>query len=186
MKPEYLKVPNAKVPVGRLMRVSSMLLFVEGIFLWLFWTAHEPPLGPGSLGVYSLFGIGHPQHNVFLVPRSSGTVILLFAGFNSVIILGAYRHGRKWSWYVLLLVYLALLSPPTIGAAISPGIGAEYYTEVQQSMTPGFTVGGGTGGPFFIEVSLLGVIIPWVLFIPGILLGLQLHSSPMSPRNQQT
>ena len=162
MKPEYLKVREAKVPVGRLWRVSAILLFVEGIFLVLFWRVHGNAIEPGVLGVYSLFGImGHPPHNIFFIPNNSGSVILLFAGFNSVIILLYYRHGRKWSWYVLLLVYLALLFPPTIGAAISPGIGAEYYVEA-----------GGGRPPWYNEVSLLGVIIPWVLFIPGILLGL--------------
>ena len=147
------------------LKISSILLFVEGIFLWLFWMAHTTPLAPGSLGVYSLFGIGHPPHNVFFGLPNSHFAILLFAVFNSAIILLYYRHGRKWSWYVLLLVYLALLSPPTIGAAISPGIGAEYYTEVIPGM-----IGGRS--PFYMEVSLLGVIIPWVLFLPGILLGL--------------
>lgn len=42
-----------------------------------------------------------------------------------------------------------------------PGIGAEYYKEAR-----------GSGPPWFNEVSLQGVVIPWVLFIPGILLGL--------------
>ena len=72
-----------------------------------------------------------------------------------------YRHAKKWAWFVLLAVYLAMLFPPTIGAAISHGIGAEYYKE-----------GRGGAPPWFNEVSLLSVIIPWVLFVPGILLGL--------------
>ena len=143
------------------LKISSMLLFVEGIFLVLFWRLHETAIGPGALGVYSLFGIGHPPHNVFFIPSNTGAGIIAFAAFNSFLILRYYRHGRRWSWYVLLLVYLALLFPPTIGAAISPGIGVEYYVAA-----------GGTGPPLYTEVSLLGVIIPWVLFIPGILLGL--------------
>ena len=148
------------------LKISSMLLFVEGIFVTLFWIAHGHNSGPGSLGVYSLFGIDHPPHNVLFVPQNSFLVILLFLVFNSFIILKYYRHGRKWSWYVLLLAYLALIFPPTIGAAISRGVGAKYYLEAR----PGLF--GGTIGPFYNEVSLLGVIIPWVLFLPGILLGL--------------
>ncbi len=146
------------------LHISSILLLVEGIFLPLFWIAHGRNTGPGSLGVYSLFGIEHsPHHNVFFLNTPPDTpflviptpfVILLFAVFNSFFILKYYRHGTKWSWYVLLFTYLALIFPPTIGEAISRGIGAEYYI-----------------GPFYQELSLLGVIIPWVLFIPGILLG---------------
>ena len=120
----------------------------------LFWIGHGSNSGPGSTGVYSLLGIEHPPHNVFFVPRHTFRIILLFPVFNSFIILKYYRHGRKWSWYVLLLAYLAFIFPPTIGKAISPGIGAAYYL-----------------GPYYIEVSLLGVIVPWVLFVPGILLG---------------
>ncbi len=150
--------PSTEIMRTSYLRISSILLLVEGIFLPLFWIAHEPNTGPGSLGVYSLFGIEHsPHYNVFFL--TYGTiptpfVILLFAVFNSFFILRYYRHGTKWSWYVLLLTYLALIFPPTIGEAISRGIGAKYYI-----------------GPFYQELSLLGVIIPWVLFIPGILLG---------------
>jgi len=156
--------------------ISSILLLVEGIFLPLFWIAHEHNSRPGSLGVYSLFGIDHPPHNVFFVPNNSALVILLFTVPNSFIILRYYRHGRKWSWYVLLLAYLALIFPPTIGAAISRGIGAEYYLEARLGLF------GGTLGPFYNQVSLRGVIIPWILFIPGILLGsgIVLGSKPKS------
>ena len=141
--------------------VSSILLLVEGIFLPVFWIGHGGNSGPGSMGLYSLLGIEHPPHNVFFVPRHTFLLILLFPLFNSFVIFKYYRHGRKWAWYVLLLAYLALIFPPTIGKAISPGIGAEYYKEA-----------GGTRPPWYIEVSLRGVIIPWVLFLPGILLGL--------------
>ena len=134
--------------------VSSILLLVEGIFLPVFWIGHGGNSGPGSMGLYSLLGIEHPPHNVFFVPRHTFLLILLFPIFNSFVILRYYRHGIKWSWYVLLLAYLAFIFPPTIGKAISPGIGAAYYL-----------------GPYYIEVSLVGVIIPWVLFVPGILLG---------------
>ena len=140
------------------LKISSALLFIEGIFLPLFWIVHETNYRPGSFGVYSLFGIDHPPHNDFLLT-------LLFPVFNSIIILKYYRHGRIWSWYVLLFAYLVLIFPPTIGVAISRGIGARYYSGPFSH--PLF----GTVGPFYYEVSLLGVIIPWVLFVPGILLG---------------
>lgn len=145
--------------------ISSILLLVEGIFLPLFWIAHGDNSGPGSMGVYSLFGIDHPPHNVLFVPRHTPSIILLFPVLNSFIILKYYRQGRKWSWYILLLAYLALIFPPTIGAAISHGLGGTYYLPAR----PGLF--GGTLGPFYQEVSLPSVIIPWILFIPGILLG---------------
>ena len=145
-------------------KVSSVLLFVEGIFLLLFWGVHGRAIGPDVWGMYSLFGIGHPPHNVFFLPRSGPMVLFLFAVFNTLVILMYYRQGKKWAWYVLLVVYLGLLIPPTIGAAISHGIGAEYYNEA-----------GGTSPPWYNEVSLQGVIIPWVLFLPGILLVLSPH-----------
>ena len=144
-----------------LLKISWVLLFVEGIFLLLFWGAHQQAIGPDASGVYSLFGIGHPPHNVFYLPRSGPSILLLFVIFNSFIILMAYRHGKKWSWFVLLVVYLGLLIPPTIGSPISHGIGTEFYTDA-----------GGSRLPWYNEVSLQGVIIPWVLFLPGILLGL--------------
>ena len=140
------------------LRVSSALLFAQGFFLPLFWIVHETNHAPGSLGVYSLFGIDHPPHNDFLFT-------LLFPLFSSFIILKYYRHGRRWSWYVLLLVSLALVFPPTVGTAISRGIGAKYYSGPFNH--PLF----GAIGPFYNEVSLLGIVIPWVLFIPGIILG---------------
>ncbi len=143
------------------LKVSSILLFAEGIFLFLFWGVHGRAIGPDAVGVYSLFGIGHPPHNIFFLPRSGPSFLLLFAIANSVVVLAFYRHGDRWAWFALLIVYLALLFQPTIGAAISPGIGAEYYKDA-----------GGTRSPWFNEVSLQGVIIPWVLFLPGILLGL--------------
>ena len=147
-KPDYLMI-------------SSIWLLVGGIFLMLFWTVHGRAIEPGVPGVYSLFGIrSHPPHNVFFVSSGSPIYIRLFVVFNSFMILVYYRHGRKWSWYVLLLVWLGLIIPPTIGEAISPGIGVGYYKEA-----------GGTRPPWYNEVSLLGVIIPWVVFLPGILLG---------------
>ena len=138
--------------------ISSILLLAEGIFLPLFWFVHEPPTAPGFLGVYSLFGIDHPPHFPVLV-------ILSVMIISSFIILRYYRHGRKWAWYLLLIAYLGLIVPVTIGAAISPGIGADGYF-----------------GRWYYEVSLLGVIIPWILFIPGILLGsgMVLGSRPKS------
>ena len=140
------------------LKISSTLLLAEGFFLPVFWLAHETNYAPSSLGVYSLFGIAHPPHNDFLFT-------LLFPLFSSIIILKYYRHGRRWSWYLLLLAYLALIFPPTIGTAISRGIGAKYYSGPFSH--PLF----GELGPFYNEVSLLGVIIPWVLFISGILIG---------------
>ena len=143
------------------LKISSILLLVEGVFLFLFWGVHGQATGPDVWGVYSLFGINHPPHNVFYLPRSGPSYLLVFAVINSVIILAFYRRGEKWAWYLLLVVYLGLIVPPTIGAAISPGIGAEYYKDA-----------GGMRAPWYNEVSLQGVVIPWVLFLPGILLGL--------------
>ena len=146
-----------------LLKISSILLFVEGIFLFLFWGVHGRAIGPDTWGVYSLFGISHPPHyNIFFLTRSGPTILLPLAVINSFFIIMCYRHGTRWAWFVLLAVYLAVLIPPTIGEAISHGIGAEFYREGRGSGRP----------PWFNEVSLRGVIIPWVLFIPGILLGL--------------
>jgi len=144
------------------LKISAILLFVEGIFLFLFWGVHARAIGPDTWGVHALFGIAHPPHNVFFLPRSGPSILLPLAVLNSFFIIMCYRHGTKWAWYVLLAVYLAVLIPPTIGEAISPGIGTEYYKEARGSGRP----------PWFNEVSLQGVIIPWVLFLPGILLGL--------------
>lgn len=143
------------------LKISAILLFVEGIFLFLFWVVHARAIGPDTWGVYSIFGIAHPPHNLFYLPRTGPSIILPLAVLNSLFIIMCYRHGAKWAWFVLLAVYLALLFQPTIAVAISPGIGAEYYKEAR-----------GSGPPWFNEVSLQGVIIPWVLFLPGILLGL--------------
>ena len=145
------------------LKISSILLLVEGIFLFLFWGVHERAISPDTWGVFSLFGISHPPHyNIFFLPRSGPTILLPLAILNSLFIILCYRHGTMWAWFVLLAVFLAVLIPPTIGEAISHGIGAEFYREGRVSERP----------PWFNEVSLRGVIIPWVLFLPGILLGL--------------
>ncbi len=145
------------------LKISSILLIGEGIFLFLFWVVHERATGPGTWGVYGLFGIEHPPHyNVFFLPRSGPTLFLPLAVLNSLFIMMVYRQGTMWAWFVLLAVYLAVLIPPTVGEAISQGIGAEFYREGRDSGRP----------PWFNEVSLRGVIIPWVLFLPGILMGL--------------
>ena len=45
------------------LKISAILLFVEGIFLFLFWGVHKRATGQGTCGVYALFGIEHPpQH----------------------------------------------------------------------------------------------------------------------------
>ncbi len=146
-----------------LLKISSILLFVEGIFLFLFWGVHGRAVGPDTWGVFALFGISHPPHyNALFLPRSGPTIFFLLAVLNSLFIILCYRHGNKWAWFVLLAGFLAVLIPPTIYEAISRGIGTEFYREGRDSGRP----------PWFNEVSLRGVIIPWVLFIPGILLGL--------------
>jgi len=140
------------------LKISSLLLLGHAFFLPLFWFAHETNYGPGSVGVYSLFGIDHPPHNDILLTLASSVV----APF---VILKYYRRGVRWAWYLLLLGYLALILPPTVGVAIWSGIGTSYYSGPFNH--PAF----GTIGPFYNEVSLLGVILPWVLFVPAILLG---------------
>lgn len=131
------------------LKISAVLLFVEGIFLFLFWGVHARAISPDSWGVHALFGIAHPPHTLFLLPRTGPSILLPLAVFNSIFIIMCYRHGVKWAWFVLLAVYLAVLIPPTIGEAISPGIGAEFYKEARGSGRP----------PWFNEVSLRGVII---------------------------
>ena len=118
------------------LKVSTILLFVEGIFLFLFWGVHGRAIGPDVWGLYSLFGIDHPPHNVFFLPRSGPSVLLLVTVFNSFIVLMYYRRSQKWAWFLLLGVYLAIIYPPTIGEAISVGIGTEYYKEAGGTRSP--------------------------------------------------
>ncbi len=137
------------------------MLLVEGIFLFLFWGVHGNAIGPDVWGVYSLFGIGHPPHTVLYLPRSGPSILAIITIATSIFVLTVYRRGETWAWWLLLVVYLGMLIPPTIGEAINPGVGVQYYSDAGQGRPP-----------WFNEVSLRGVVIPWVLFVPGILLGL--------------